>query len=165
MYDYHYDYHHAGIPYKQNRSFILQIFIKHLLCARPSARPWEMQHWIERCSILMFWTVSWPKFWTKALDQDFFFLIFFFCLFFLGSHPQHKEIPRLGVESQLQVSAYTIATATWDPSRIFDLHHSSWQHRILNLLSEARDQTHILMVLVGFVAPAEPQQELLDQDF
>ena len=25
------------------------------------------------------------------------------------------------------------------------LHHSSWQHRILNPLSEARDQTHILM--------------------
>ena len=35
--------------------------------------------------------------------------------------------------------------ATWDPSRIRNLRHSSWQHQILNPLSEARDQTHILM--------------------
>ena len=30
-------------------------------------------------------------------------------------------------------------------SYICDLHHSSWQHQILNPLSEIRDQTHILM--------------------
>ena len=28
-------------------------------------------------------------------------------------------------------------------SHVYDLHHSSWKLRILNLLSEARDQTHI----------------------
>ena len=28
---------------------------------------------------------------------------------------------------------------------VCSLHHSSWQHRTLNALSEARDQTHILM--------------------
>ena len=32
-----------------------------------------------------------------------------------------------------------------DLSQVFDLHHSSWQHQILNPLSEARDGTHILM--------------------
>ena len=32
-----------------------------------------------------------------------------------------------------------------DPSHIYDLHHSSRQHWILNTLSEARDQTRILM--------------------
>ena len=32
-----------------------------------------------------------------------------------------------------------------DPSRICDLHHSSWQRWILNPLIEARDQTCILM--------------------
>ena len=31
----------------------------------------------------------------------------------------------------------------WDPSHICDLHHSSWQCRILKPLSEARDGTHI----------------------
>ena len=28
---------------------------------------------------------------------------------------------------------------------VFNLHHSSWQRQILNPLSEARDQTHVLM--------------------
>ena len=48
-------------------------------------------------------------------------------------------------ESELQLLAYATATATTDPSRICDLHHSSRQCQILNSLSEARDQTCILM--------------------
>ena len=55
------------------------------------------------------------------------------------------EVPRLGVESELQVLAYTTVTATWDPSLVCDPYHSSWQPWILNPLSEARDQTLILM--------------------
>jgi len=35
--------------------------------------------------------------------------------------------------------AYTTATAMPDSSCIYDLHCSSWQHQILNLLSRARD--------------------------
>ena len=57
------------------------------------------------------------------------------------------EFPRLGVESELQLPATATATATLDPSRIWDQHHSSWQHGILNLLSEARDGTLNLVVL------------------
>ena len=55
------------------------------------------------------------------------------------------EVPRLEVESELQLPGYTTATATWDPSRVYSLHHSSWQRWILNPLSEARDQTRVLM--------------------
>ena len=55
------------------------------------------------------------------------------------------EVIRLGVESKLQLLAYTIATAMPDPSRICNLYYSSGQCRILNLLSEARDQTCILV--------------------
>ena len=55
------------------------------------------------------------------------------------------EVPRLGVKSELQLLVYTTATATWDLSQVCNLHHSSWQRQILNLLSEARDQTHVLM--------------------
>ena len=54
------------------------------------------------------------------------------------------EVFRLGVESELQLLAYTTATAMWDLSCICDLHHSLWQGQILNLLSKARDQTCIL---------------------
>ena len=64
---------------------------------------------------------------------------------FLGPHPWHMEAPRLGVHSELQLPAYATATATPDPSRIWDLHHSSGHCWILNPLSEASDQTHILM--------------------
>ena len=38
------------------------------------------------------------------------FFFFFFC--FLGPHPQHMEVPRLGVELEMQLPAYATATAT-----------------------------------------------------
>ena len=53
------------------------------------------------------------------------------------------EVPRLGVDSELQLPAS--ATAMPDPSHVCNLHHGSWQHWILDPLSEARDQTCILM--------------------
>ena len=55
------------------------------------------------------------------------------------------KVPRLGVESEQQLLAYTIATTAWDPSIICDLYHSSRQHWILNSLSRARDLTCILV--------------------
>ena len=51
------------------------------------------------------------------------FIIYLFC--FLGPHPQHMEVPRLGVKSELQLPAYATATATSDPSCICNLRHSS----------------------------------------
>ena len=59
---------------------------------------------------------------------------------------QHMEISRLAVEWELQLPDYTTATAMPDLSHICDLHHSSWQHQILNPLIKLRDQTHNLMV-------------------
>ena len=84
-------------------------------------------------------------------------LLFFWS--FLGLHPQHMEVPRLGVESELQLLAYTTAMATWDPSRVCNPHHSSQWCQIPNLLSEARDQIPILMD--NRFVPAEPRQALL----
>ena len=69
----------------------------------------------------------------------------FVVLLFLGPHPWHMEVSRLGVESQLEMSAYTTATATRDLSHICELHHSSWKRWILNPLSEAKDPTCVLM--------------------
>ena len=58
-----------------------------------------------------------------------YFILFYFILFFgfLGPHLRHMEVPRLGVESELQLPAYTTATATPDPSHVCDLHNSSRQ--------------------------------------
>ena len=49
------------------------------------------------------------------------------------------EGPRLGVKFELQLQVNTTATAMRDPSRVCDLHHSSWQYRILDPVSKARD--------------------------
>ena len=68
---------------------------------------------------------------------------FFFVL--LGLYLSHMEVPRLGVESELQLQAYTAAIAMPDPSCICNLHHRSRQCRILNPLSGTRDQTRVLM--------------------
>ena len=59
----------------------------------------------------------------------------------------HMEVPRLGVKSELQLLAYTTATAIQDLSRVCDLHHSSRQCQILNPLREVRDRTQNLVVL------------------
>ena len=64
---------------------------------------------------------------------------FSFLFVFLGPHPWHMEVPRLGVQLDLQLPAYTTATETQDLSHVYNLHHSSWQCQIHNLLSKARD--------------------------
>ena len=56
------------------------------------------------------------------------------------------EVPRLGVELEPQLLAYTTAIATQDLSHVCDLHHSSQQRWILDPLREARDRTQNLMV-------------------
>ena len=40
---------------------------------------------------------------------------------FLGPYVQHMGVPRLGVDSELQLLAYTTASATPDLSFVFDL--------------------------------------------
>ena len=57
------------------------------------------------------------------------------------------EIPRLGVKLELQLSAYTTATATSDLSRICNLCCSLWQRQVLNPLTKARDWTCVLYLL------------------
>ena len=53
------------------------------------------------------------------------------------------EVPRLGVQSELELEAYTTSMTTWNLSCIYDLCcNSRW---ILNPLSEARDWTWVLM--------------------
>ena len=59
---------------------------------------------------------------------------------FLGPHPWHMKVPRLGVKSELQLLAYITATAIWDPSHVHTTAHSN-----ADPLSKASDGTHILM--------------------
>ena len=66
--------------------------------------------------------------------------LFFFFFFFKGL--QHMEVPRLGVKSELQLPAYTTATATRDPSHVCDLHRSLWQLGVLNPLRGQGSNLH-----------------------
>ena len=61
------------------------------------------------------------------------------------------KVPRLGVELELQLLAYSAAAL--DLSCIFDLCHNWQPHQILNPLSEARDQTCILTTLCWVLIP------------
>ena len=67
---------------------------------------------------------------------------------FLGMHVYHMEVLGLGVEWELQLLAYATATASRDPSHIFDLCHSLLQCWLLKPVREARDQICILMVTI-----------------
>ena len=64
---------------------------------------------------------------------------FCFFFFFFWLYPWHMEVPRLGVELELQLPSYATATATWDPSHICILHRSLLQCWIINTLGKARD--------------------------
>ena len=82
-----------------------------------------------------------------------------FFFFSLEPYLQPMEVPGLGVESELQLPACATATATWNPSHIFDLPHISRQCQIPVPPSNARDRTTSSWILVRFVSTA-PQQEL-----
>ena len=72
-------------------------------------------------------------------------------LFFLGPHLQDMQVPRLGIESKLQLPAYIKATATQDLRHVCNLHHSSEQGRILYPLSRLEIKPTSSWILVRFV--------------
>ena len=94
---------------------------------------------------------------TYYYHHYYYYYYYYYC--FLGPQTWHMEVPRLGVELELKVPTYITATATPDLSCVRDLYHSSLQHRIPNPLSEARDQTCILMD-TSQIHLAVPQWEL-----
>ena len=57
--------------------------------------------------------------WLSALYESpyFYFLSYFLnsSFSFLGPHLWHIDVPRPGVKSELQLTAYTTATAMWAP--------------------------------------------------
>ena len=63
--------------------------------------------------------------------------------FFLGPHPQHKEVPRLGVKLELYPLAYGTATAMLNQSHVCDAHRSSWQCWILERGQGLNMPTHV----------------------
>ena len=93
------------------------------------------------------------SFLSRSNCKDSFFVgmcfLFLFCFVLfcsLGPHPWHVEVPRLGVQSELQLLSFATATATSETSCICHLYHSLRQCWILKPLSRAGDRTRNLMV-------------------
>ena len=59
-----------------------------------------------------------------AVNLSFSFSFFLSFFGFLGPHLWHMEVPRLGVQLEQQMLAYTTATATPDLSCVCGLYHS-----------------------------------------
>ena len=103
-------------------------------------------HWLFMANHPTFKSLFKHYFLTQANPITLFiYLLLLLFLVFLGPYPWHMEVPRPGVKSELLLPAYATATAMPDPSCIYNLHHSSPQHWILNPLSGARDWTGIFM--------------------
>ena len=60
------------------------------------------------------------------------------------------KVSELGVELELQLQASATAMATADLSHICNLCYNLPQCQILNILTKAWDQTHILMDIISF---------------
>ena len=69
--------------------------------------------------------------------------IYLFIYVFLGLHQQHMDVPRLGVKSELQLPAYTTATATLALSLICDPRDSSQPRQPFNPPSGATQRNHL----------------------
>ena len=104
---------------------------------KKNARSWSVGKSTEKKPTEVDQTKACPRWRNENLS--------FYLFIFLGPHSWHMEVPRLRVESELQLPVFTIAKTTWDPSRVCSLHHRSWQHQILNPLSEARDLSRIFL--------------------
>ena len=85
---------------------------------------------------------KWP--WV-GLPAEVFAIITLILFSLFTATPAVYGSSRARVESEMQLLAYTTATAMLDLLHILDLRHSLRQRWILNPLSEARDRTLILL--------------------
>ena len=79
-------------------------------------------------------------------------------LLFRAAPTQHRG-SQAGGRIGATVTAYATGTATWDLSRVCDLHHNSWQCWILDSWVRPGIKPTSLWILAGFVT-AESQEEL-----
>ena len=95
------------------------------------------------------------------MEVFFCFVLFHFVLFlvFLGPHPRHIVVPRLGIELELQLPAYATAIAT--TSVTYTTAHD--KARSFNPLSEAKDRTHILMdTILGLLLLSHSRNSIME---
>ena len=89
--------------------------------------------------------LDWPTQLGNIQNESVFLFLDYIQYFSLEGHSAACGGSQARGESEPQLPASTTATAMRDLSCLCDLHHGSWQCRILNPLSEARDQMRILV--------------------
>ena len=94
----------------------------------------------------------------------FFSFLFFFFFLFLGYHQQHVEVPRLGIQSELQLPAHTVATTTQVPSCVCTYTTAHINTGSLTHWLRPGIEPTSARILVGLIS-AEPQWELLSSLF
>ena len=84
---------------------------------------------VPQCLDILFFFSSSPCYLCIFVFEDSIAIAFIysFIYVFLGLNLWHMEVLRIGVKLELELPAYTIATAMQDQSCVCDLHHSSRQ--------------------------------------
>ena len=91
------------------------------------------------------------------------YLFIYLFIYFLGLHELHMEVPRLGGRiGAIAVGLRHSHSHTGSQPHLRPTPHSSWQHQIINPLSQARDGTPSSWKLVGLIT-TQPQRELPTQ--
>ena len=127
------------------------LYIPHIIYLAPASHRTKVMGYLsyatnQRYDFRQINSLLWQSISLPRLDSFFLsFLLFCFILFLLfratsaanGSSQARGQL-------DLQLPAYTTATATRDPSCVCNLDHSSQQCRILDPLSKTRNPTCIL---------------------
>ena len=90
-----------------------------------------------------------------ALLRSFFWFVFMAALVAYGSS-------QLGVESELQLLAYSMAIATPDPSRVCNLHCSLQQYWVLNPLSHDRNSKVHVSLKIRVFSEKSPRSRIAE---
>ena len=98
---------------------------------------------------MQLWTLTFCFFLSISTILTTFLNIFccaslFFFFVFLGLHPWYMEVPRLGAELDCSCRPQPQPCGIQAMSETY-IHHSSWQHWILNPLNKAWERILILM--------------------
>ena len=106
---------------------------------------------------------KWSRIFFLAVIERSFGLIVCFC--FLGLHPQHVEVPRLGVDRIRAAAAclHQSHSNIGSESHVCNLHRSSWQCQILNPLRRPGIEPISAWIPVGFLT-TEPQWEMRNSE-
>ena len=90
---------------------------------------------------------------------------FFFLFFFLGLYLWHMEVPKLGADSELQLLAYTTATAMPDLSCVCDVCLSLLQCQIFDPGIEPASSWILIGFLTHWATMGTPKENLLIMRF